>query len=165
MTGHTSNSDNSLPLHKTVHWRKFKEILKNLCNYEQINLNSYCTDNIICYTTTGDTFQGRNVNYKNKNNYSCFVSNNTYDIFEIASKGNSQKNFGEYLFVAHNKNFNYWLFGKISDKLNVRKTKEQNRVIENVIIDCFGYYEIVFKSFNEIKIFKSISRDKTTYRR
>lgn len=42
----------SEPLHRTVHWRRFKEIATLIFNIENIDRNLYDFDHIICYSAT-----------------------------------------------------------------------------------------------------------------
>lgn len=77
---------NILPLHKTVHWRRLKEIIQLLAKLEQIDLKKFDLDHITCYRSLGIDLCGKNVQFKTKGNNAIWVSNNHYDVFEIPSK-------------------------------------------------------------------------------
>jgi len=102
-------------LYKTVHWRSFRRIVTNLANIERVNLVGYDLNHVTCYTTMGFTFLGRNVTFDipGTNNRACFVEDNQYDMFEIPLNGCARNPKGKYLFVAHNKSFDYWIFGEL----------------------------------------------------
>ena len=47
-----NNNDNHY-LHNRTHWRRFKEMAKEIGEYEKINTNDYDFDNVVCYNTIG----------------------------------------------------------------------------------------------------------------
>ena len=59
-----TQQNNNLPLHKTVHWRRLRAILNQLCKYEELNKNDYDMEHITCYRTTGAEMQGENTLFK-----------------------------------------------------------------------------------------------------
>ena len=58
---------NNLPLHKTTHWRRLRNILNSLAKLEGVDLSSYNTEKILCYQTIGTEMQGKNVKFRTNN--------------------------------------------------------------------------------------------------
>jgi hypothetical protein len=56
----------NLPLHTTVHWRRFREMAKELFKLEGINPANYNLNKVICYRAFGVELEGSNVTYKTK---------------------------------------------------------------------------------------------------
>lgn len=54
---------NNIPLHKTTHWRRFRNILDDICRLEKVDLSNYNTEKITCYRTVGIELQGTNVSF------------------------------------------------------------------------------------------------------
>lgn len=54
---------NNLPLHKTTHWRRLRNILNSLAKLEKIDISVYNTERITCYQTIGTEMQGKNVKF------------------------------------------------------------------------------------------------------
>lgn len=82
--------------------------------------------------------QGSNVNYDTFNNYSCWVPNNDYDMYEVPLYGDERSPIGEYLFLTHNTNFDYWCFGKLT-----------------CYTDCGGYIAADFVPYGKYTVFGS----------
>ena len=87
MAGH-----NAEPLHKRVHWRKIRKIYNSIAQHEGISLSVYNLEKIICYECLGDDLKGGNVRYNNRSNYSPWVSDNHYEIFEAPNLNNYNHN-------------------------------------------------------------------------
>lgn len=137
------NNYNETPLHKTVHWRRLKEIISEICAYEKIDTSNYNMNKITCYRTFGDEMKGPNVKYNIRGGTSCWVSDNKYEIFEIPKLSNKGYAFtGNFIFIAHNVSFDYWLFGTMSVKLDMQDLKVNHRVNESVYFNLYGKYLI-----------------------
>lgn len=136
-----NNSDNiKLPLHKRTHWQTFRSAISEMCVYEKIDISVYDVTNVTCYTCTGNELKGKNVTFTTAENRSCWVSNNNYEMYEIPAKNNSGKYpfIGKFLFLSHNVNFDYWIFGDMKAEL----ISEHSDVLENYKINPFGRYTI-----------------------
>lgn len=134
----------SAPLHTRTHWRRLRELLNMLCVYENINYNDYDTKNIVCRETSGSLLHGKNVKCDMcGSGRSYFVSDNTYDVYEIPSKRN-EKGFpyGTFLVLIHNTSFDYWLFGTLKCDLLRSKTLSTKTVTDKYFYDIFGHYTI-----------------------
>lgn len=144
---------NNDPLYKTVHWRYFSNTAKYLCKYEGGSVTDYDFKNICCYTCLGCELQGSNVSYATNNNYSCWVDDNHYDYFEVPAVKNTKNYEGEYLFLAHNTDFDYWLFGDMEYTINQKSTKKAGYVVDNIVYNPCGKYDITItdKATNPIK--------------
>jgi hypothetical protein len=68
-------NEKSVPLHKTVHWRRLKGVLNHICSYECIDITEYNTEKIICYRASGIELIGKNVKTttKSRNAYFCLL--------------------------------------------------------------------------------------------
>lgn len=154
---------NNIPLHKRVHWRRIKQILKEISEYEKINLADYDLEHITCYETVGNNLKGKTVSSSATYKESIWVSNNHYEIFEVPSKSNHEKfNFcGNFIFLAYNTSKKYWLFGTLTDHIDYIKTKETLEVVENVKYNPFGQYSIV--SGDDVMITKTVQGKQVNY--
>ena len=73
------NARNDLPLHKTLHYRKLRTLLKLMCDFEQINLAAYDIFHMTAYRCFGDSLNGKNVRFNVKGSgCSPFVSNKNH---------------------------------------------------------------------------------------
>ena len=100
----------NLPLHKRTHWRNLKSAVSKIAKNEKIDISSYDTSNITCYSCSGDELKGTNVTFSANERRSCWVSSNDYEMFEIPSKSNSEKDMpfvGNFLFLSHNVTYDY----------------------------------------------------------
>lgn len=70
--------------------------------------------------------------------YSCWVPNNSYDIFEIPKVTNSRNYYGEYFYIAHNKSYDYWTIGK----MKVSSYRDNAYRYDCVNYDPFGVYDV-----------------------
>ena len=81
----------SAPLHKTVHWRRLRDLIQMLCDYEHINSSNYDLQNINCRRTVGNLLHGHNVSYDMcDSGRSYFVTDNNYEVFEAPSRTNKK---------------------------------------------------------------------------
>jgi len=137
--------NNNVPLNARVHYRRTKEIITAVGNYEGIKLDAFDLNHITCYATLGDNLKGNTVSYSNSSTHeSCWVSDNQYEIFEVPAKNNFNKyNFcGSFLFLAHDIDYDYWLFGTLKDTINYSETKKKKDLVENVSYYVYGKYQI-----------------------
>ena len=96
MAGNT----NIVPLHKTVNWKNLKGVIKEtvafinrkIYNKEQIDLKDFDLNHIVCYRCEGIDLQGRNVVLSGFKGRSCFVDDNSYEVFEIPFIKNNENN-------------------------------------------------------------------------
>ena len=135
-----------IPLHKRTHFRRIREVIKELGEYEGYDMNYYDLMNIRAYDTIGESLKGRNVSHNIKNNRSCWVADNQYDIFEVPNKRNKEGSpYGNFLYLAFNKSFQYFIFGEVNVSLDIEKSKHEKRIIENVQFKNSGKYDITFE--------------------
>jgi len=161
MSGQNSNNNkyNKPVFHKTVHWRKMKAVIKAFAKYENIDINEYNLNKITCYQSLGDSFHGNNVRFSNAQNASCFVFDNRYDMFEIPSVKNSGKLVGNFMFLAHNTSFDYWVFGTFKHSIDKGETKRRRILVEEVSYNCCGYYSLSFEDGDNFRFFKKTSSE------
>jgi hypothetical protein len=134
----------SAPLHKTVHWRRLRDLIQMLCDYEHINCNDYDLQHIVCRKTIGSMLHGHNVSYDMcDNGRSYFVTDNNYEVFEIGKKTNKKNSiYGSFLVLIHNTDFNYWLFGNMKVGLNANKSRATQILSEKYFYDILGQYNV-----------------------
>lgn len=71
---------------------------------------------------------------------SCWVDDNKYEIFEVPSRDNRYPGYGDFIFLAHNTSFNYWVFGEMSFTLNYSKTQGTTSTYERALYKPYGIY-------------------------
>lgn len=139
-------SKNDTPLHKRAHFRRTREVITEIAKYEGINIQDYDLFAIRAYDTHGENLKGINVSYNTEGNYSCWVLDNRYDMFEVPAKTNEKGSpYGEFLFFSFNQNFQYFQFGTMSVKLNIPETKRTRFITEKILYRPFGKYMITFE--------------------
>lgn len=153
-------NNNHEPLQNTVHWRGMKNLFYTLCTYEHIDPNGYNFNNICCYSCVGEELQGTNVKYPSiHHGNSCFVYDNEYDMFEVPAKSydvsiNKFSYTGDYLFLAHDKSFDYWLFGKMSYEVDLDSTATQQALIDQASFAAYGQYKVTFTDIHDFSFVK-----------
>ena len=130
--------NNELPLHKTTHWRRLRGILNSLSSLEGVDLSTYNPEKIVCYRTIGSEMQGKNVKFHNTASRSCWVMDNHYDFYEIPKTGNEKNIEGKFLFLAHNTDFDYWIFGQMEYRIN----KFSSSFSDNAEFLPYGTYDV-----------------------
>lgn len=89
----------------------------------------------------GKELQGRNVKYFTNRKFACYVDDNKYDIFEVPKTSNIRPAYGDFLVLAYDSSFDYWVLSDMNVKLNEKATKElESSIYETVKIDPYGYY-------------------------
>ena len=83
---------------------------------------------ITCYTCTGYDLQGSNVNYDTFNNYSCWVPNNDYDMYDIITQNKQNKETESNLVIIENQN-SFSIFGTE----NIYESNQGNFNIDELI--------------------------------
>jgi hypothetical protein len=140
---------NDIPLHKRIHYRKVREAITELADYEGFDINDYDLFKMTVYETTGENLKGNNVTYNVAKGRSCFVFNNWYDVVEVPSKSNKPGSpYGEFLFFIYNSSFQYHIFGSMKVVLDVPRTRDTGMVQEYAHFKNHGKYEIVFGGGN-----------------
>jgi len=138
-----------IPLHKRTHFRKIREVMNEIARYEGFNIHDYDFFNMTVYETVGENLKGKNVSYNINGGGSCWVKDNHYDIFEVPSKSNKPKwPYGEFIFLAYNRSFKYYLFGKISINLNKSETIRTRYVSESIHVKNHGKFDIIFEKYD-----------------
>lgn len=136
-----------IPLYKRAHFRRIKEILIELADYEGYSINNYNIDKITAYETMGVDLRGKNVRYNIEGNDSCFVGDNKYDVYEVPSKRNKIGSpYGEFLYLIFNRSFDYYLFGKLEVKLDAAKSRASKQLTESVFYKNHGKFDIIFQN-------------------
>ncbi len=139
-------NDNGLPLHKRTHFRRMREIITEIAKYEGFNPNDYDLFNMSVYETVGENLKGKNVSYNIQGDYSCWVKDNKYDMFEVPATWNKKGSpYGEFLYLAFNKSFDYYLFGKLDITLDTNASIRERRIVENVYYKSYGKFDITFE--------------------
>lgn len=156
-----AGNKNIVPLHKTVNWKNLKDVIKEtvafinrkIYNKEQIDLNDFDLNNIACYRCEGIDLQGKNVVLSGFKGRSCFVDDNSYEVFEIPFiKNNDNKE--TFLMFAKNTSFEgQWIVCLMFIFNTVKNNKYYRRVQFIPIFDGSISYDSTSKhySFNNEK--------------
>lgn len=140
---------NDIPLHKRIHFRRIRETISEIAEYEGFNPDSYDFLKMAVYETVGENLKGKNVTYNVGNGRSCFVVNNKYDVVEVPSLSNKQGSaYGKFLYFVYNKSFQYHLFGEMTVTLDAESSRRSGNVRDRVHFENYGKYEIIFGSGN-----------------
>lgn len=141
----------STPLHERTHWRHLRIAIRDIADYEKINISDYNLNNIRCYDVMGDELNARYVKFETNNGKSCFIDSNKYEVYEIANNSNSERfRFcGEFLFFIRNASFDYWLFGIMTCRIDYNESKRAGTLIERVSFRPYGKYEVSFGNDRE----------------
>ena len=152
-----NNNDNSY-LHNRTHWRRFKEMAKEIGEYEKINTSDYDFDNIVCYSMLGEDLNSDNVTYYTADGSSCFSNKEEYEIYEVANKANSSEfTFsGKFLLYARCVNYDYWLMSELIDKINYNETRKRQALIESVSVRPYGIYTVLPKNWKKRQLIRKI---------
>jgi hypothetical protein len=139
-------------LYSKIHFRKMREVVSEIADYEGIDISEYDLFKMKVYETSGENLKGKNVSYEVMDNSSCWVKDNRYVMVEIPSKTNRGNSvYGDFLFLAYNNSYNYHLFGKMSVSNDQYQTKRTKHLIEKVSIKPYGRYDVVLgKETNSI---------------
>lgn len=74
---------------------------------------------------------------------SCWVSDNHYDMYEIPLKGKEFQFEGKYYFLAHNTDFDYWVFGLMEYTIDTARTKLIKSLVDKAEFLPYGTYDII----------------------
>lgn len=154
-TRNNKTSDNT-------HWRTFRGLAQSLCKIENIDISSYNFDDAYCYRTLGSEMQGSNVSYFTNKEYSCFVGDNKYDIYEVPSKSSSSDKSllpieGEKLCFAYNENYKYWLFTDMEYYIDNDAVKNTLAFSDSASFSPYGVYFVDTTLDGSFKISKKYS--------
>ena len=138
MTG----NKNKIPLYKTIDWKKLKVIIKETIAFinkqfgeNRIDLKKYNINKIVCYRCEGIDLQGKNVELFGLKGRSCFVYDNSYEIFEIPLKFNDKKD-EIFLVFAKNKSFEgQWIVTYMIIHHTIKNNKYYRKVIFSPLFD------------------------------
>jgi hypothetical protein len=143
------SNGNGLPLHKRVHFRRIREIITEIAKYENYNPEDYDMFKMTVYETVGQNLKGKNVSYNIQGGNSCWVLDNKYDIFEVPSNWNKKGSpYGEFLFLAYNKSFQYYLFGYMKVELDKQASISRRYIVEDVYFKSHGKFDIIFEKYD-----------------
>ena len=130
-----AGNKNIIPLCKTIDWKKLKVIIKETVAFinkkygkNGIDLNKFNTNKIICYRCEGIDLQGKNVELFGLKGRSCFVYDNSYEIFEIPFVGNNSEK-EMYLMFAKNNSFEGQWIVSIMAIFNIVKNNKYYRKV------------------------------------
>jgi hypothetical protein len=139
---------NDIPLYKRAHFRRTREVITEIANYEGINIHDYDLFSICVYDTVGQNQAGKNVSYNTDGGRSIFVEDNKLDIFEAPKKSNKTNYYGKYLFFIHNRSFDYYYLGTMNVTLDKNASRNTSRVVERAHFNNYGKYAIVYSEYN-----------------
>ena len=71
------------------------------------------------------------------------MADNYYDFYEIPKKGNEFKPEGQFLFLAHNTSFDYWIFGQMEYSINHGETSRTATLVDSAEFLPYGTYDVV----------------------
>lgn len=99
----------------------------------------------------GYELNGKNVKFNTEGNNSCWVGSNHYDIFEVPANYNSNKYklIGDFLCLAYNTDFDYWIMADMTYKINFQNTNAYGKVDDYVSYAPYGSYDILTASSNK----------------
>ena len=157
-----SSNSNKKSLAQRTHWRRLKELLSFLSKIEKVQLSDYNSNNICCYSCLGDELTGVNVKFQTVGGMSCWVSDNSYDVYEVPSYTNTTKMCGDFLFLAHNTSFDYWLFGEMTYRISTAKTASNKVLYETAYYVPYGTYT-VFDEYELLTVKKTVVGKHVTY--
>ena len=137
-----AGNKNIIPLYKTIDWKKLKIIIKETVAFinkkyskNGIDLNKFNTNKIVCYRCEGIDLQGKNVELFGLKGRSCFVYDNSYEIFEIPLKFNDKKD-EIFLVFAKNKSFEgQWIVTYMIIHHTIKNNKYYRKVIFSPLFD------------------------------
>jgi hypothetical protein len=136
-------------LHKRAHFRRIREVMIEIAKYEKFDTRDFNFFKIRAYSTVGQNLKGKNVAYNIKDSASCWVYDNKYDFFEVPSNSNQEGwPYGEFLFLAYNKSFQYYLFGIMTVELDRGRTISTRYVTERVHFKNHGKFFITFEQYD-----------------
>ena len=135
------------PLHKTTHFRRLREVIKELTKKAKIDVTKYNLEKITCYRSEGTSLMGKNVRtLKAQRDRCCFVWDNDYEIYECPRTTNKLPDIGEFLMIAHNTDFDYWMVVILNYNLETKQNKSYVNVTYNP--KYIGY--VMYKSKENI---------------
>lgn len=138
---------NDIPLHKRIHFRRVREAIREIAEYEGFNPDNYDLFKMTAYETVGENLKGKNVTYNIGKGRSCFVYDNKYDVVEVPSLSNKPNSpYGSFLYFIYNRSFQYHIFGEMTVSLDADATRRSGNVRERVHFENYGKYEIIFGS-------------------
>ena len=133
---------NIIPLYKTIDWRKLKVIIKETAAFinkkyskKVIDLKYFNTNKIACYRCKGIDLQGKNVELSGFKGRSCFVYDNSYEIFEIPFIGNNNKEETFLMFAKNNSFEGQWIVTYMFIHHTVKNNKYYCKVVFTPIFD------------------------------
>jgi hypothetical protein len=142
-------TNTSLPLNKTTHFRRLREVITKLSQKANVNISKYNLQKIVCYRSTGMNLMGKNVLTLNSlPNRCCFVKDNDYEIYECLSTTNKEKFTGKYLMAAHNVDFDYWMLIEFEYKIKIKSGKGY----VNVTYDPKNISYVKYQNKDEVSI-------------
>ena len=131
------------PLHKTTHFRRLRDVITALAKKAKLNISKYNLMNMRCYRCRGKNLHGKNVVTLNaiSKSRSCFVKENDYEIYECPSTTNKEDYVGNFLVVAHNTTFDYWMLILMNHSISIKNNKAYVNVVYDPKINCFVNYK------------------------
>lgn len=154
---------NNIPLYKRTHWRVIRNIFTEIGQYEKINFTDYNLNSMTCYVVKGKEMNGNNVTYCTADRKPIWENSETYEIYEAPYKDNLNERFsfaGSFLFLAHNVEHDYWIFGTLSNQINYQETRIKKNLIETIKIRPYGRYTIIPETRNKDGIINKASNGK-----
>lgn len=158
-------SNGQIPLHKTLHFRRLRELFEALCNTEHIKAENYDFFNMHVYECYGSNLMGRTVTCEGLGSQgcSCWAPTEKYEIIEVPHKNNARNNpTGCFLFLAKNVSKGYWLFGGLDCDVDTKESKKKLALVEKSVYFPISTLDIQMdgKRF-EFQILTNAARMKT----
>lgn len=137
-----AGNKNIIPLCKIIDWKKLKVIIKETVAFinkkyskKVIDLKYFNTNKIICYRCKGIDLQGKNVELSGFKGRSCFVYDNSYEIFEIPFIDNNNKEETFLMFAKNNSFEGQWIVTYMFINHTVKNNKYYRKVVFTPIFD------------------------------
>lgn len=158
---------NESSIYDVLHFRKLRDLVRELCAKEGMNIENYDVFHMIAYRDVGSCFQGKNFCTIGpaRTGFSCFEPNQVYDFIEIPLKSNSSEipSIGNFLLLARKTDGEKYIFGNLSVQLNKKRTLELKKVVQKIEFTPMGSFESFINSDGKVSITKRTEASKITF--
>lgn len=145
-----ANKRNSNSLSSTTHFRRMREAIECIAEYEKINIHNYNLYHLACYRADGKDLCGAHVTSNVINECSCWVRGNNYSVYEAPSKNNISGSIsGKFLVLAYNEDYDYYILAEMNHHIDEKLTKKLQQLIECVYYKIYGQYNKISERFSK----------------
>lgn len=136
----------SAPRDPRTQYTRLRNALKFMAKYESIDPNQYDLYNIRGYRILGDELNGKyGVTTNLREDLTPWVRDNFYKFYEAPKKSNNKTRpfTGEFMFLAYNTHFNYYIFGTMKHRIDYNKTEKDRELYETISYRVYGKWTIM----------------------